>query len=78
MSVKIVKTIESEDGNQKLHIFQRENGTFGFEEMKFGEDEDAWFLVGRYSIAICESESTALREARDRVGWLSREKENAI
>lgn len=54
-------------------MFQRADNTFGFEELKFGQEEQAWFLVGKYSIAIVDSLDHAINEAKGRVAWLSHE-----
>ena len=61
------------DGARKVEIFQRADGTFGFEELKFGPEEGAWFPVGKYSIAIIDSLDNALKEAKGRVSWLAAE-----
>jgi hypothetical protein len=58
------------DGARKVEIFRRADGTFGFEELKFGEEERIWFPVGRYTTAIIDSLDNAIMEARGRVSWL--------
>ena len=73
MSSEIVRTIRSKDGMRKVDIFRRENGTFGFSDMEYGEDEGLWFPEEKYSTAFFDSEETALKEVRTRVGWLARE-----
>jgi len=73
MVFEIVRTIKSKDGKRKVDIFRRENGTFGFSDMEFGEDEGFWFPAGKYSTAIFNSEETALKEVQSRVIWLARE-----
>jgi hypothetical protein len=65
------KTFTNIDGSRKAKIFERPDGTFGFEELAFGRDEDAWFTVGKYSIAIVDSLDDAIAEAKGRIAWLS-------
>lgn len=68
---KIIKeTFMKSDGTRKVEIFQRENQTFGFEELEFGSEENSWYPVGKYSLAIIDSLENAIREAKDRVSWL--------
>ena len=44
----IKKTLVNSDGTQKVEVFQRVDHTFGFEELKFGQEEQAWFPIGKY------------------------------
>ena len=68
---KIIKeTFAKSDGTRKVEIFQRENKTFGFEEFEFGSEENSWYPVGEYSLAIIDSLDNAIREAEGRVSWL--------
>ena len=70
---KIIKeTFMKSDGTRKVEIFQRENKTFGFDELEleFGSEENSWYPVGRYSLAIIDSLDNAIREAEGRVSWL--------
>ena len=69
----IKKTFLNSDGKGKVEVFQRADGTFGFEELKFGQEEQAWLPVGKYSIAIIDSLESAIKEAKGRVAWLSHE-----
>jgi hypothetical protein len=69
----IKKTFLNSDGTRKVEVFQRHDSTFGFEELKFGQEEQAWFPVGKYSIAIVDSLEHAIKEAKGRVAWLSHE-----
>ena len=70
---EIKQTFVKSDGARKVEIFRRADGTFGFEELKFGQEEGAWFPVGKYSIAIIDSLETAVKEAKGRVSWLAGE-----
>ena len=68
----IVKELVARDGKRQVRIFRREDGTFGFESLRFSEDplELCWIPHGRFSLCIAASEEMAEREARARVDWL--------
>jgi hypothetical protein len=72
MSV-IHKTFWNVEGNRKVEVFQRDDKTFGFEEWRFSVDENAWIPFGKYSVAIIDTLESAMREAEQRVQWLSAE-----
>ena len=67
------KTIQSADGNFRVTIFRRDDGTFGFEHWKWGTPEQSWFVSGRFSECRVDTAHDAEMEARDRVGWLNEE-----
>ena len=69
----VKRTFVKSDGARKVEVFQRADGTFGFEELMFGEEEGAWFPAGRYSAAFIGSLDDAIMEARGRVSWLGDE-----
>ena len=52
-------------------IFQRANGSYGFEEQRFSDDpvEMTWIPQGKYATAICASAELAMAEARGRIAW---------
>lgn len=56
-----------------VEIFLRPDGTFGFEELKFGPEEGAWYPFGKYSTAVIDSLDNAIGEAKGRVSWLAAE-----
>ncbi|HEX6732171.1 MAG TPA: hypothetical protein VF074_19285 [Pyrinomonadaceae bacterium] len=66
----IKKTFLSSDGLRKVEIFQRDDQSFGFEELEFGVEENSWYPVGHYSLAFIDSLDHAIREAQVRIGWL--------
>jgi hypothetical protein len=66
-----VRTIFSGDRTRQVVIFRRSDGTFGFEELRFSEEEAEWISHGRYSVSFTHSEEAALAEARSRVRWLT-------
>jgi hypothetical protein len=65
-----VETIVHADGTRRVEIFQRRDGSFGFEELHLIEPERAWVPSGYYSNSFCASAEVARREARARVSWL--------
>ena len=64
------KTFTNLDGSHKAVIFERLDGTFGFEELAFDQDECAWIPFGRYSNAIVDTLDNAINEAKSRIAWL--------
>ena len=73
MDTKIVKTINDRSGKRRVHVYQRSDGSFGFEEWKFAQEEQCWYPVGRYSHAVIDTLENAEREATSRVHWLANE-----
>jgi len=60
----------SQDGKRKVEIFQRSNGTFGFEEWAFDAGDKAWCPTSRGTqIPIVDTLEHALAEASGRVSW---------
>ena len=72
METIVKKTFVRSDGTRKVEIFQRGDNTFGFEELEFGNDENVWYPVGKYSFAIIDSLDNATREAEGRIQWLAK------
>lgn len=72
MSYQVVKTIHNPQGNRRVELFQRRDGTFGFQEWAYAADEGAWLPFGRYSIAVIDTLERAEQEARGRIAWLAR------
>jgi len=71
MNEKILKTIDDRSGTRRVQIYQRANGSFGFEEWRFGIEEQCWYPVSRYSSAVIDTFENAEREARSKVAWLA-------
>jgi hypothetical protein len=68
----IVKELVAPEGKRKVQIHRRDDGSFGFEALRFSEDplERCWVPHGRFSECIAPSAEIAEREARGRVDWL--------
>ncbi len=73
MAEMVVQALYSKDGKHRVLIVQRDNGSFGFEEEYFSEDEWSrqWCRYSQNPFSICDSADTALREAKGRVQWLN-------
>jgi len=65
----VVETIWNADKTWRVDIWQRADGSFGFEELHFDSDELAWVPFGHYSESFSETSEDAIREARTRVSW---------
>jgi hypothetical protein len=68
----VVKEMLSVDKKRMVRVFRREDGTFGFESLRFSDDplEMSWIPHGKFSECFAPSAEIAEREARDRVDWL--------
>lgn len=68
---KVLRSIETPGGGRCVDIFQRADGTFGFEEYRRDvEDGRGWFPVGFYARLVHDSERAAYGDALDCVPWL--------
>lgn len=70
----VVKEILDTSGEQKVEIFRRADGSYGFAAWTFSHDpfELCWVLDGCYSECYTPDAATAEAEARGRVRWLAR------
>jgi hypothetical protein len=67
----VLSSIETPEGDRCVDIFERENGTFGFEEWRRDpESASGWFAIGFHADKVFESQDAALADARVRVTWL--------
>ena len=73
MSPETIRTVYSADRRNRVCIFRRDDGTFGFCEERFSEAplERCWIPTCRHTESICSSEETVLRESIGRVPWLA-------
>ena len=69
---QIVKELLAPDGTRKVQVFQRDDGSFGFESLRFSDHplEMSWIPHGRFSECFAPSAEIAEHEARSRVDWL--------
>lgn len=69
---KVLRSINAPGESRCVDVFQRPDGSFGFEEYRRdSEDARGWFPIGRFGDRVFDSEESALREARARVVWLN-------
>ena len=68
---KIVKRIESGTGDRAIEIFLRPDGSYGFEEFRFVQPENAWIPIGPGTVPFHDSAETAEADARGRIDWLA-------
>jgi hypothetical protein len=68
----LINELIAPDGKWKVQIFRRDDGTFGFESLRWSEEpfEMCWIPCGRYSECFTPTAEIAEREARGRVDWL--------
>ena len=67
----VVDSIENDEHNRCVDVFQRPDGSFGFEEFRRDvEDAGAWTPVQFYSSAVYQSKEAALNAAAKAVTWL--------
>ena len=72
MPVRVIASLSNETGDHCIDVFQRDDGTFGFEEFRRDhEDLRGWFSLHRYGTQIYASEAAALNDAKTAVQWLS-------
>lgn len=73
MAERVVDILSHPSGKLRVIIFQRDDGSFGFEDQKFSDEplELSWIPRGRYSVSFCDSAERATAEARGRVDWLA-------
>ena len=68
---KVLRSIETTDGGRCVDLFERPDGTFGFEEYRRdSEDGRGWFPIGFHQDKAFPSENDALRTALETVPWL--------
>jgi hypothetical protein len=68
---RVLRSINADGGSRCVDIFQRPDGTAGFEEYRRDpEDGRGWFPIASYSARNYPSESAALDAALIAVPWL--------
>jgi len=69
---KVVRSFNMEGELRCVDVFQRIDGTYGFEEYRRDpEDGRGWFAIGYYGEQQFCSSSDALVEAQKKVLWLA-------
>ena len=68
----VLKSINSQGESRCVDIFERPDGSFGFEEFRRDhEDNRGWFPIGFFRDLSFASADEALLEARGKVSWLN-------
>lgn len=67
----VLASLETEGGERCVDIFQRPDGTFGFEEYRRdSEDGRGWFRIGSFGAEVFASEADARDAAARALSWL--------
>jgi hypothetical protein len=67
----VLVSIETDGGERCVDIFQRPDGTFGFEEYRRdSEDGRGWFRLGSFGEKAFTCEAAARDAARRAIPWL--------
>ena len=67
----VIASFNNETGDHCVDVFQREDGSFGFEEYRRDhEDLRGWFSLRRYGTRSFANEAAARHDARAAVAWL--------
>ncbi len=70
----VVKIIDSDDGKFRLLLYRREDGTFGYDELYWVEEQVWTPKSGKnLSMGVFASLDLAHQEALELVAWLTRE-----
>jgi hypothetical protein len=68
----VFNSIENDEHDRCVDLFQRPDGTFGFEAFRRDvEDAGAWTPIAYYSGAAYASKDAALSAAAEAVAWLA-------
>ena len=68
---KVLRSINIPDGGRCVDIFQRPDGTYGFEEFRRdAEDLSGWFPIGGHGDRSFTTAEDAFEEAQAAVVWL--------
>jgi len=69
---KVLRSIEADDGVRCVDLFQRPDGSYGFEEYRRdGEDPRGWYRSGSHGARRFATMAAALEQARAAVPWLA-------
>lgn len=70
---EIVRTLWSTDRKSRVIVFRRTDGTFGFLEERYSDDEleKCWIPYFGETESFCATEDIAMREATSRIAWLA-------
>lgn len=68
-----IKMLVTPDGQRRVEIFRRKDGSFGFAAETFSAHprERCWYPWGHHSECYAPDAATAEAEARGRIPWLA-------
>lgn len=67
----VLASLENSYSDYCVDIFLREDGSFGFEELRRDREDGRWHSQHRYSGLVFASESEATAQAKMYVPWLT-------
>lgn len=68
---KVIRSINLDGETICVDLFQRPDGTYGFDEFRRDpEDGRGWYSIGHHGAASFETFEHALAEAKANVSWL--------
>ena len=68
----VLQSIETDDGDRCVDIFQRGDGSFGFEGYRRdAEDVSGWYRVTQFGVQRYDSETAAVTAARGVFAWMA-------
>ena len=71
MPNRVIASFNNPASDHCVDIFEREDGTFGFEEYRRdAEDLKGWFSLHRYASWVFATDEDALAQARATVSWM--------
>ena len=71
--MKIIQTIAFDDQKRRVVVFQRDDGSFGFDEQHASDNpsKSEWVPVGDHAATRFDAAASALIAARRHVPWLA-------
>jgi hypothetical protein len=71
--IKVLDSVEDSHGEHCVDVFQRPDGSYGFEEYRRdAEDNGRWQCLNRYAGQVFGSQADAMARARAVVPWMRR------
>ena len=68
----VIQSINLDGESVCVDVFQRPNGTFGFDEFRRdAEDGRGWFSIGHFGDRVFGSADEAMAAAKQQVAWLN-------
>jgi hypothetical protein len=68
---KVLNSVENRFGDFCVDIFERPDGTFGFDEYRRDPEDDHWQCLHRFGGLVFDSMDDALAHAKSAVPWLA-------